>query len=61
MARFTGETGTILKIIKEPDAGSRAMVLTDMSAKELEVCMYMIFVVGYDTWEFRKCLFCVLY
>lgn len=37
LARFTGETGTILKIIKEPDSGSRAMVLTDMSAKELEV------------------------
>lgn len=36
--RFTGETGTILKVIKSNDGGaSRAMVLTDMSSKELEV------------------------
>lgn len=36
--RFTGETGTILKVVKNPDGASRAMVLTDMSSKELEVC-----------------------
>lgn len=35
--RFTGETGTILKVVKNPDGASRAMVLTDMSSKELEV------------------------
>lgn len=36
-SRFTGETGTILKVLKNPDGASRAMVLTDMSSKELEV------------------------
>lgn len=35
--RFTGETGTILKVVKNPDGASRAMVLTDMSSKEIEV------------------------
>lgn len=37
--RFTGETGTVLKVIKNPNGSSRAMVLTDMSSKELEVCV----------------------
>lgn len=35
--RYTGETGTILKVEKNETGASRATILTDMSSKEVEV------------------------